>query len=178
MRYLPHYTALLALAVSAFTLYFSIENKPKIAYIESNRLLVSYKGMQAASSEYQNKVKIWTANIDTLRNELQTEIKKYEVEKKGLSKKERQLTEKLINTKQKQLVDYQRSIEQKAAKEDQEVTQKVLDKVSAYVKSFGNKHGYTIIIGATESGNLVYAEEALNLTDEILIGLNEEYEKN
>ena len=47
-----------------------------------------------------------------------------------------------------------------------------------YIKEYGKKHGYTFIIGATGAGNLVYANEARNITKEILKGLNEEYNKD
>ena len=164
-----------AVLTAAIVVLFFRTSSNKLAYVESNKLLMNYKGMQTASQAYQEKLKVWTANIDTLRSELQKEIEKYESTKTTLTPKEKELSEKLIQTRQKQFLDYQRSIEEKATREDQESTRAVLDKVNAYVKQYGEENGYDIIMAATESGNLVYAREGYNITEEILKGLNAGY---
>ena len=66
-------------------------------------------------------------------------------------------------------------LKEKFQQEDQELTKKVLDKVNEYIKRYGKKGGYTIILAATQYGNIVYAEEGVDLTEEVLKGLNTEY---
>lgn len=172
MKYIqPSLITSLVLAVG----YLFFFNHEKLAYVESNKVLINYKAMQEASASYQKKLSIWTANIDTLRNELQQTIKKYEEQKPDLSKSQMAKEEKLIRTKQQQLIEYQRGIEEKAQKEDQEMTQRVLQRVNAFIKRYGETNGYDVIFAATESGNLVYAKDYLNITEEVLNGLNREY---
>ncbi|NJN25203.1 MAG: hypothetical protein HC819_04100 [Cyclobacteriaceae bacterium] len=66
-------------------------------------------------------------------------------------------------------------MQQKAAQEDQEMTSNVVLDVNAFLKEYGEDHGYKIIFGATEAGNIVYAEEAIDLTEEVLDLMNKKY---
>jgi len=92
-----------------------------------------------------------------------------------MTKKEKELSQELIRTKQKQLMDYQRAMNEKAAQEDNTMTGQVLEQVNAYVKKYGEDKGYQIIMAATDYGNVAYADESLNVTDEVLEGLNKLY---
>ena len=83
--------------------------------------------------------------------------------------------EELIQAKQDQFTNYQQVIQEKFQKEDQELSKKVMDKVNDYIKRYGKKEGYKIIHAATQYGNIVYAQDGLDITDEVLKGLNSEY---
>lgn len=176
MKRLSIILSILSIILVVVFFAYSISHQPKIGYVESDKLLANYKGMIAASEAYKSKFDIWKTNLDTLRSELEKEISKYQKEKSALSKKEDELSQKLIDTKRQQLIKYQRDIERKAGAEDKSATEAVLKKVNEYISNYGKENGYDFIIAATQSGNLVYAKGSLNLTDEILKGLNEEYE--
>ena len=156
-----------------YSLYFKSSN---IVYVDSNELLESYEGMKVARQAFQQKAVQWQANIDTLKSELDREIKKYEAEKGGMSTKERQLSEELINTKQKQFIDYQQGIQQKSQQEDYQMTQQVLIEVNSFIEEYGKKKGFKIILGANSSGNIVYAEDVLDITEELKVELNRNYQ--
>lgn len=55
------------------------------------------------------------------------------------------------------------------------MTGDVVTHVNAYLKKYGESKGYKIILAATEYGNLAYAEEGLDITDQVLEGLNKEF---
>ena len=147
-----------------------------IVYVDSNVLLENYEGMKAARQSFQRKASEWQANIDTLRVELDKQIKAYESEKAGMTAKEKELSEKLIQTKQQQFVDYQKGIQQKSQQEDFQMTQQVLTEVNTFIEEYGLKKGYTIILGANNSGNIVYAEERLDITAELQGALSRNYQ--
>ena len=143
--------------------------------MDSAKLLNGYQGMIDARGAYQKKATTWKANIDTLSVEVQDAIKRYEKESIGMSKKEKELSQELIRTKQKQLMDYQRAMNEKAAQEDSEMTSQVIEQVNAHITKFGQENGYQIIMAATEYGNVAYADESLDMTNEVLEGLNNSY---
>src|SRR6185369_13031260 len=95
--------------------------------------------------------------------------------KANLSAKEKKLTEELINSKHEQYLNYQQVIKEKVQKEDQDLTKKVLDKVNDQIKKYGKEKGYRIILAATQYGNIVYAEDGMDVTDEVLKVLNNEF---
>lgn len=153
-------------------LFFRNKN---IVYVDSAKLMNGYKGMQDARAAYQQKAGAWKANIDTLASEVQKQIFAYEKESPGMSPKERQLSQELIRTKQKQFADYQQAMNTQAQQEDAKMTGDVVTQVNAYLKKYGEAHGYKVILAATEYGNIAYADESLDITETILEGLNNEY---
>jgi outer membrane protein len=155
--------------------YFFLSSNQKIYYVDSTVLVNGYKGMQLARQEYQKKTTAWKANVDTLANEVKAQIMNYEKESSKLSPNEKQLSQELIKTKQNQLMEYQRALNAQAQQEDDKMTGDVLNQINAYIKKYGKDHGYKIIMAATQYGNIVYADENLDLTKEVLEGLNKEY---
>jgi outer membrane protein len=166
---------LVNLVVLLIVLYLQLRTPDKIVYVDSTKLLNEYKGMQDARKAYQQKTSVWKANIDTLSIEVEDAIKKYEKESAKLTVKERKLSEELIRMKQKQLMEYQQAMNNQAQQEDQKMTGDVLTQVNAYLKKYGEEKGYEIVMAATQYGNIAYADESLDITKEVLEGLNKQY---
>lgn len=164
----------LAAIVVLFILHFA--NKEKVVYIDSSKVINTYQGMVKARQEYQEKIAVWKANVDTLASEIQKEIRKHEKENAKMSSREKELSERLIQTKQQQLIDYQKAVNEKAEQEDVIATQKVVEEINAYIKAYGREHKYKIVLAATEYGNIAYAEEHLDITEKIIEGLNNKYQ--
>ena len=159
-----------------FSLYNQNLKAAEIVYVDSNKLLENYQGMQAARQAFQQKASIWQANIDTLKAELDREIRSYETGKSSMSAKERSLNEELIKTKRQQFIDYQQGIQQKSQQEDYQMTEQVLIEVNTFIEQYGKQHGYKMVLGANNSGNIVYGEETLDITDELQEALNAQYQ--
>ncbi len=157
--------------------YFQFVKNDQVVYVDNNVLMREYKGMQFMRTEYEKKAVVWQANIDTLITNWEAELHSYEKERNSMSSKERQLKEELLRSRQQQINQYREAMAQKAREEEQKMTQTVLNEVNDYIKEYGKRKGYKYILGATGSGNIVYAKDANNITDDVLKGLNEEYEK-
>ena len=149
--------------------------KRQVAYVDTNVLMEKYKGMIVAKKDYDAKVKVWKANVDSLMKNWEVELKAYEKERISMSKKEIKLKEELLRNKQQQIGNYQQAIQEKAMKEEQIATQTVVNQVNDYIKEYGEKHGYDFIYGANGTGNIVYANKDYDITEDVLKGLNDEY---
>jgi len=157
--------------------YLQFSGSQKIVYIDSNMLLNNYAGMQDARAEFQQKATLWQGNVDTLMNEVQKSIMDYEKESQKMTAREKDLSKELIRTKQRQLQDYQSAMRDKSAQEDQQMTERVLTTINSFMTTYGKEHNYKVIFGATSSGNIIYADDAINITDEVLELLNAQYQK-
>lgn len=165
---------IIAFQVFSFSYPF-FADKQEIVYIDNARLLDNYQGMKDARQAFERKSMAWKANIDTLMSDVQVAIKNYEKESASLSKKEKQLSQELIKTKQKQLQNYQLAIQQQSAEEDARMTEEVLTKVNAFLTDYGKQNSYKVIMGANASGNIIYAQDGLDITDEVIEALNQHY---
>lgn len=168
-------TLFILLAFIAFVSFDLTSRSSKIAYVDALKLVSNYEGMKVAKAELESKLLVYQKNIDTLKMELSSKNSEYTLKRVRLSAAERTLFEELIATKEQQLLNYQQMVQEKAQKENLELTQKALDKINIFIKQYGENHGYELIIAATQYGNIVYGTPNMDITDEIIQGLNVEY---
>lgn len=168
-------TLLILLAIIAFVSFNVVSKSDKIAYVDALKLVSNYDGMKVAKAELESKFMTYQKNIDTLKIELGSKNSEYALKRAKLSAGERKLFEEVIAAKEQQLLNYQQMIQEKVQQENLELTQKALDKINIHIKQYGEKHGYELIIAATQYGNIVYGTPDIDITDEIIEGLNVEY---
>ena len=167
-------TTIILLLVLSLTSFYFINDRGKIVYVDSGRLMSNYKPMIDAKREFEKKQSVWNANIDSLTKDVQSAITKYQKTLTDGSGKEKSLSKELIGAKQKELMNYQNAIKQNAAKEEQTLTAGILNDVNSYLLQYGKKKGYKLILIAA-NGNIAYAEQNLDITDQVLSDLNSDY---
>jgi len=150
-------------------------SKPKIAYVRTGKLINEYLGMKEANEAYQKKIAMWEANIDSLRDTLQEAINKYKKDSINLMEKEKYKQKSYIMQLQQGLLQYSNAVNEKIAKEEEKMTLGVLNQVNSYIEKYGRENGYNIIFGTTATGNVLYGDEALDITENVLKGLNRSY---
>lgn len=134
----------------------------KVGYVNPNKITQDYHGFEAQQLTYSGKVRNWQQHIDSLNSELQAQNKSHTAN---------------LTIKEQQLLRYRNAIQQQAQQENQRLTKAVLGEINIYLKQYGKEHGYTFILGATESGNIVYAAEGTDITEDVLKGLNAQYDR-
>jgi outer membrane protein len=167
--------SIIALIITAFSFFYSQSSNDPV-YVDVNKLLDGYSRTKIVKAEYEEKAKVLNANVDSLMTDWQKELKVYEKERSSMTKKELDLKQQLLSNKQQQINNYQQAIQKQIAEEDKKSSQTVINDINDYVKAYGKKNGYKIIFGASGSGNIMYANDATDLTQNVLEGLNEEFE--
>ena len=167
--------AIIALLIAVAGLYMATSASHQV-YVDVNKLLEGYKRTKIVRAKFETKAKTLNANVDSLMTDWQKELKSYEKERSKMTKKELELKQQLLSNKQQQINNYQQAIQKQIQEEDKKATQTVINDINDYVKDYGKAHNHAIIFGASGGGNIMYANEASNLTTEILEGLNKEFE--
>lgn len=176
MKNVPFYAAIAAVVLSVVAIYMA-KSSSQLVYVDVNKLIQGYSRTKIAKAEFDKKANVMKANIDSLVGNWQKELKNYEKERASLPPKELKLKQELLGNKQQQINGYQEAIQKKIQEEDKKMTQTVINDINDYIKEYGKKHNYKIIFGASGGGNIMYADESSDLTEEVLKGLNEEYDK-
>ncbi len=167
--------AFLAFLLTVSTIYY-FKSSSELVYVDVNKLIDGYKRTKIVRAEFEDKAKTLNANVDSLMTDWQKELKTYEKERSKMSKKELELKQQLLSNKQQQINNYQQAIQKQIQEEDKKATQTVINDINDYVKAYGKNNKHDIIFGASGGGNIMYASDASDLTEDILIGLNEEFE--
>jgi outer membrane protein len=151
----------------------------RIAYVNFDTLLQRYAYYEELKSEFEKKQKDMSAELDAKSRNLQNKFSKLQQEfDKGLitsfDAKEKQ---KELQTKQQELMQLRDQLSMRLAEEEQVMMRKLIHRIKSFLKNYNKELGYHIILSATFSDNVLYAVKQLNITDEVVEGLNEAYRK-
>lgn len=151
-----------------------------VGYVLIDSLLAYYKMAQDLSEELLASKRSLESELSTKGQKLEKKIADFQYQvQKGLitsfdaQQKERQLTE-----EQQVFINLQNDMQNRLMDEEQDKNVQVYETVIDYVDRYNESKGYNIIISQTSGGVLLYAEKYMNITKEILDGLNAEYDSS
>ncbi|MFZ6052358.1 OmpH/Skp family outer membrane protein [Halocola ammonii] len=174
----PLYT-LIILLIATLGLGIGIVNYfqsgPKIGFVKSQELIYGYQGMKAAQQEFETKTQAWSANSDTLMSLYQQSLKRYQDSARFYSDRERQFQEGQLRKRQENVQKYQEMTASKMKEEEEKMLEGVFNQVNSFVEQYAERNNYDIILGTTLSGSLLYGEDHIDVTDEVLKELNQYY---
>lgn len=84
----------------------------------------------------------------------------------------------MLRAQENNVVQYNEAVTSKYKEEEDKMLQGVLNQVNSFVEKYGKEKGYDIILGTTLSGSMLYGENTMDITDEVLAELNKNYQNN
>lgn len=150
-------------------------NEQKTAYVDTTKLVQEYKEMKDVEAEFTSKSDSVRQQLDSVARVFQQEVQAYQSQMNSMSESQRKEKEQELMQKQQMLQQQQQMQSNRLREESTAVMDSLVKKIKDYVKVYGEDNGYTYIFGSNESANIMYAEEGLDITQDILAKLNEEY---
>lgn len=149
----------------------------KTAYVDTTRLIQDYQEMKDVEAEFEVRSTALKAELDSIGRGFQAEVQEYQAQAPTLSESEREQRGKELMQQQQQLQQQQQIRSQQLRQESGEAIDTLVSKVKDFVADYGERNNYTYIFGSNETANIMYAKEGLDITDEILVELNEAYKE-
>ena len=148
----------IGILVAIAMIIWSSSQTKKEGFIINQEVFNDFKGTVEAESKLEHLRKLHKADLDSLASKIET-------------------SDKVLLGKQLQVYG---EIKDKYYQEEQsllkEYTNQVWAQINQYVKEYGQQNEFSFIYGATGSGALMYASETENLTEEIIVFINNKYE--
>lgn len=149
----------------------------KIAYIDTDTIMAKYQMAVDMQKELQDKQNSISNSLKQKYTSLQREEQEYLKTGDKLTLTQQQAKEKEFKQREQQL---SQQMQEQPAQFQEEVArqnEKLLNAVLAFVKDYNSKHEkYNIILSKSRlNGPTLYIDESMDITDEIVKGLNEEY---
>ena len=147
----------------------------KIAYIDVDSLLANYTFYQDLAEEMTRKEENYRLVLTEEATKWQKDVEDHQ---KKISNGVYSSVER-AQSEENRLAKRQQALQEKSDKYTQELlaerdanSQKISETVDNFVREYNKTHGYNMIIS---KASLLYADEGLNITAEILDGLNAAY---
>lgn len=150
--------------VTIISIYAFTKTK-KIAYINTNELFNSFKMTREIDKEVKKVEEIKQHVLDSLADGLkriQSGIVKVDEQRFSF------LTQEFM-IKRNQFAD-------EISRMKQSNVEKIWKQINQYTADFGKQENYDIILGANGQGSLMYAEDNVNITKEVIEFINRKYE--
>jgi outer membrane protein len=155
----------------------SCSGESKIAYVDSDRILAEYKGTSDIRRQFDEEVAEWETHASGLLQEIENLEKELERQAPMLSDEAKLRKTEEIARKQEEYNTFVQEIWGTGGKyqvRNLELTRPLIDRIRTILNRLGEEGGYTLILDIAE-GSVVYAQEGLDLTDEVLVELNREF---
>ena len=149
-----------------------------IAYVNVDTLLMNYLFAKEVNEELLKKQEKFRSDISHRQQQLQQDAiafqKKYE---SGgfLTKESFEQEQTRLMKKEQELQDTDRRLTQELYAEQQKMNSQLKDTISIFFKFYTLHKHYKIIFSDTGNDNIFYAENYLNITNEVIERLNERY---
>ena len=150
----------------------------KIAYVEIDTLLSQYKYCQELNELLVKKEENIRTTLNERAKELDTEVREFQrkLENNGFASRERAEQENLrLSKKQSDLQQLQEKLTNEFQMENAKVNLQLRDSITAFLKVYNAEKGFNLIFSNNSFDNLLLGDEALNITKEIVEGLNARY---
>ena len=148
---IPSFLGVVGIVLGGLALVQSLST-PAIAVVHLNDLIFQYTGMKEAQETYKVKQESWEREADSLDQEFQEAINRYQGEKPKLSAVELHNRQREIGLLQQSLTEHKSKIAETAAMEDRELTEGVLVQITTFVEEYGKQHNYDVILGTNGAG--------------------------
>lgn len=148
-----------------------------IVYFNLDRVLDEYDMANDLRSEVEAKVNAIQKDVDRRQKNLENAAKDFENKyNKGL------MTSATIASQQKKLQQQQLNFQQFAQEKQQEIMEeqqvmmnKLADAIKTYIENYNDEKQYALILSNQASVPVITGDPSLDITDEIIAGLNAEY---
>lgn len=185
---------LLIAVIVLYVLHFSGNNKStsshdgvatvnadaKIVYINMDTLLNNYNQSRELNEAFLKKLEANRTELNVKAKNLDREIADFQhkMENNGFLTRERAeqaQTELLI--KQQNLQKLQQEMNENAQREQVEINRKLYSAITNFLAEYNKSRGYQLILSTTLGGNVLFAQDGFDITNEVVNLLNAQYQK-
>ncbi len=149
----------------------------KIAYVDVDTLLTKYDFWNDLNEMMMRKEENARATLNERGKAFQTEVNEFQrkLENNAFTRERAEQEQARLSKKQQELQALQSRLENEIQQENQKNSLQLRDSINSFLKIYNVDKGYSLIISNTGFDNLLYADKAYNITQEIVDGLNKRY---
>lgn len=163
---------LIGSTVAAFALLLgagsvSAQAVPKLAFINSQRVMAEAPGIQAARASMQQEMERLEQQIAPLRTQYQTMLEEYQQQQAMMTPEKRRERQQALGAKQQEIQQKAAELDQLAQGKQQELLEPALERINTVIEQLRAERGYAFVFDVA-GGGVIAADPALDITEEVL----------
>jgi outer membrane protein len=154
----------------------TIEEKAKVAYIDLDSLQTNYSYYKKIKADFERKQASANDEITKMQRKFQARAVQLQQKAATMSQQEQANAMEEINKMQQQLQERKQGIDNDLFDYNSKMKEDILNRIQDFLKVY-NKDGRYSYIFSYEPGFMFYKDSTLNITPDVIAGLNELAEK-
>lgn len=163
--------------IIAFAIALASCNQTKIAYIDVEVIMKDYSATKELEAKLKSKQEVFAKQLDSLQGPFQLKVQAYYKAAPQMTPQKRAEAEGALQQEQQFLQAKQQQASESLQKENLENSEALTKKVDSFVADYAKAKGFQLVIGTSGKGTVMYGDEKLNITADILEKLNADYSK-
>ena len=151
----------------------------KIGYVDIDTLESSYNYFKVKKAEFETRQKNIDADLEKMASALQNEYSTLQKQAQAgtLSQSEGEAAQQRLMQRQQDLELKRQNMGAKFLKDQEAFNKEIHDNLHAYIEKYNVEKGYDYILSYSKDGSILFANQDLNLTQDIIDGMNKENKK-
>ena len=149
----------------------------QVAYVNMDSLVSKYDLYINLSDAYQTKASKAESDLSAKSRSLENAVRDYETKiQKGLvTRAQAQKIEEDLTKKQQNFIQQRDKVLSELSEEEQVMLNQIHHNITTFLEEFNADHRFGIIISTNAGGPILNADPSLDITKEVLAGLNKKY---
>ena len=153
------------------------QTSSRIVYVNTDTLLNNYQYYKDVVKEFENKRFALENDLQKRSQSFQNEVALFQrrIQAGGISEDQAKGTQAVLQKKEQDIMLFRDNAAGNLQQEQAKKTEELLNNITIYLKKFNAGDKFDMVIGYSKGGGVLYAKEDLDITKEVLKGLNAEY---
>jgi outer membrane protein len=148
------------------------QSGPKIAYINSQKILAQAPGRAAAEAKLKQEADGLRAQVQSMQDSLNSMIQAYTKDQPKLSDSVQATREAAIRAKQSAYQQRTQQLQQQAQQRESELIGPIMQQIDSVIEKVRAEGGYALVFDANaQGGAIVAADSSLDITDAVIARL-------
>ncbi|WP_266362252.1 OmpH family outer membrane protein [Tellurirhabdus rosea] len=147
----------------------------KVVYVNVDSLLTNYEYFKDTKKLLESKRFQLDNDLNSKGRSLQNEIAFFQQKAQTMTMEQARATEAALQQKQQNFLAYREQAAARLAEEEAKKNEELYSQIQDYLRKVNKSNQYDFVLGYTKGGGILFADQSLDATRQIIAGLNKEY---
>lgn len=147
----------------------------KVAFVYTDSVINKYDYFVKKSEEITEKGKKFEGELQSRAQGFEREVANFQQSANTMTQNQALAKQDELGKKQQNLMTYRDNLMQELSVDEANLYNEVYTQVQDYLKTYAQANSLDVILSYTRGGAVWYASDAMDLTNEVIEGLNKKY---
>lgn len=154
-----------------------LDKSSKIVFVNTDTLFDKYLYYKEVMKSLEDRKRRIEVQFESQARGLESQVAAYQEKGKmgNLTAAEIESTEARLMRQRDDIIKTRDEQLSKLVQEEREFTEKLYDELYSYVTEYNKQNGFQYVLGYTRGSGIIYADNSLDITNDVVKGLNERY---